>query len=345
MRRAWYLPLIAVLLLPAAPAASGEQLTDVARDVARAARTVTRYQGGRDQRAEQRSVERKQVRVGAGGLLELHNIAGDITVTAGGGDTATIEITKIARAATDAEARELLDLVKVETSETAARAEVRAVYPEPNQRNRRRNFNVSTEYRVVAPAGARIRTDTISGDVSVSGIRGELTLGSISGNIVVRDAGQRISGNSISGNVELISAQENAAVELSSTSGNVRANGVHVRRIDMGSVSGSVTGRDIRSEQAELHTVSGNVEYTGSLVPNGRYKFGTHSGDVRLTFDSGTGFELEASTFSGEVRSNLQLRVEGNVSRRNRTVRGTYSNGGARVEANSFSGNVVINGR
>jgi DUF4097 and DUF4098 domain-containing protein YvlB len=345
-RRRLLLPaLLAALAAAPAPAAAGQTL-DVAREVSRVARTVTRYQGNRNQnRARQERVERQQVRVAQGALLSLHNIAGDITITAGGGDTATIEITKVAHAPNDAEARELLDLVKVEVHEAAGRAEVRAVYPEQRDRNRRRNYNVSTAYRVVAPAGARIKTDSISGSISVSGIRGELTLGTISGNVTIRDAGQRVTGQTISGNVDLVSAQDDAVVELSSTSGNVTANKIQVRRLDMGSISGSVIGRDLRCEQAELHTMSGNVEYTGSLVAKGRYEFRTHSGDVRLTLADGTGFELEASTFSGEVRSGLQLRMEGTVSRRNRTVRGTYGDGAARVEASSFSGNVLINSR
>lgn len=349
MRRAILLPLFAAVLMPAAPAAAGQQPAVNARDIREAreiARAVTRYQGNRNQnRFEQTATEKRSLRIGADGLLELRNIAGDIIVTAGRGDTATVDITKRARASSDAEAREFLGLVRVEVVETAGRAEVRAVYPDSRQRNQRRNFSVETVYHVTAPSGARIKTDSISGNISVSGIRGELTLGTISGNVTVRDAGQRISGQTISGNVELVSAQDNAVVELSSTSGNVTASGVKVRRLELGSISGTVRGRDLQCEQASLHTMSGEVEYSGSLTPGGRYDFRTHSGNVRLTLGSGVGFELEASTFSGEVRSGLPLKMEGRISSRNRTVRGTYGDGRARIDASSFSGDVVINGR
>lgn len=349
-RRAFLMPVLAAALMPALPsfAAAGQdvRVAEAARDVARAAKVVSRYQGNRNQnRAEQTTSETKTVRIGQGGLLELRNIAGDITITAGGGDTATVEITKRARGTSDADAREQLALVRVEVAETAGRAEVRAVYPENRERRGRRNFSVETSYRVTAPAGARIKTDSISGTITVSGIRGELALGTISGNIAVRDGGQRITGQTISGNVELISAQNDAVVNLSSTSGNVVASGIKVRRLELGSISGTVRGRDLQCDQANLHTMSGNVEYTGSLTAGGRYEFRTHSGDVRLTVGSGTGFELEASTFSGEVRSGLQLRLEGTTGRRNRTVRGTFGDGRARIDASSFSGDVIINGR
>ena len=44
------------------------------------------------------------------------------------------------------------------------------------------------------------------------------------------------------------------------------------------------------------------------------------------------------------VRSGLPLRMQGDLGRRNRTIRGTYGDGRARVAARSFSGDVVING-
>jgi hypothetical protein len=84
------------------------------------------------------------------------------------------------------------------------------------------------------------------------------------------------------------------------------------------------------------------VEYGGTLVRGGSYEFQTHSGDVRLSIGGSTGFELEASTFSGEVRSGLTLKLE---SSGRRTIRGSYGDAAARIEASSFSGTIVVNGR
>jgi hypothetical protein len=345
--RAFLIPVLAAAMAAAsaAPAFAGQAA--VAREAREAARALTRYQGNRNQnRVEERAPrDTRTARIGANGSIELRNIAGDITITAGGGDMATVEIIRTARGTSAADAREQLELVRIESADGPGRLEVREVYPERRGRESRRNFSVTTEYRVTAPAGARVRANSISGSLSVAGLRGELTLNSISGDVTVRDAGQLVKGQSISGNVQLVSAQNDAVVELSSTSGNVTARGVRLRRIDLGSVSGSVIGRDLQCDQGNLHTVSGNVEYSGTLTTGGRYAFRTHSGDVRLTVGTDTGFELEASTFSGEVRSGLQLRIQGDLGRRNRTIRGTYGDGGARIEASSFSGDVVINGK
>ncbi|MDQ3070164.1 MAG: DUF4097 domain-containing protein [Acidobacteriota bacterium] len=357
-KRRLLVPAFAALLLAAPIPARAQGDATVIRDASRAvsdagravSRAVTRYQGRReDARFEQTDRQTKTVPLGPAGFLALHNIAGDITITAGGGDNATIEIIKVARGSSDADAKELLGLVPVEIIERKGsnRVEVVARYPEHRGgRGGRRNFNVTTTYRVVAPAGTRIKTDSISGSITVSGIRGELTLGTISGNLRIQDAGRVVNGSTISGNVELVSVQNDAVVNLSSTSGNVTARGLRVQKIDLGSISGSVRGQDLHSNSANLHTMSGNVEYSGTLTSGGRYEFRSHSGDVRLTFGSGVGFEIEASTFSGEVRSGLALQLsQGGGGGRNRTIRGTFGDGKARIEAGSFSGNVVINGR
>ncbi len=351
-RRALFTPLLAAAMLAAgAPRASaGDQdAAAVVREataavVRREARSVTRYQGDRN-RFEQTDRQTRTVKVGASGLIELRNIAGDITVTTGGGDTATIEITKIARGSSDADARELLGIVTVDVVERGGRVEVSARYPESRARNGRRNLNVSTAYRVTAPAGTRIKTESISGSVTVTGVRGDLTLNTISGDIRIERAGKVVNGQSISGEVQLISAENDAVVELSSTSGNVLARSIKVRRLDLGSISGTVRGSDLQCDTATLHTISGDVEYGGALTSGGSYDFRTHSGDVRLTVGAGTGFELRASTFSGEIRSGLPLKLEGGSGRNNRTIRGTYGDGRARVEASSFSGTIVINGK
>ena len=53
-----------------------------------------------DNREEQTERTTKVIKLGADGMLALGNIAGDITVTRGGGSDATIEIVKTARGRT-----------------------------------------------------------------------------------------------------------------------------------------------------------------------------------------------------------------------------------------------------
>jgi len=87
--------------------------------------------------------------------------------------------------------------------------------------------------------------------------------------------------------------------------------------------------------------VSGDVSYTGTLAKGGRYVFNSHSGDIVMVTPSG--FELDAATFSGDIRVD-GLTGQGETDRPGpgRTRRGSVGGGGAVVEAKTFSGDLRI---
>ena len=107
-----------------------------------------------------------------------------------------------------------------------------------------------------------------------------------------------------------------------------------------------LTGSQI--ERLEASSVSGNIEFDAPLAKGGRYEFTSHSGDVRVLLSGNTGFELDADTFSGSVRSDVPvtLRTLGRTERErrgsNRAIRGTYGDASAILSVRSHSGSVVI---
>jgi DUF4097 and DUF4098 domain-containing protein YvlB len=299
-----------------------------------------RYQQGREEQTDRQT---KTVKIGADGELSLSNISGDIVVTRANGSDATIEVVKTARARTADEARELLGLVTVNISERAGRAEVRTVYPQGDEmrRNSRRNFNVSVAYTVSTPPGTRLTINSVSGSIRVSDIKGDVSANSVSGTVRVANGGRIAAAKSVSGDVEIIDTQTDGAIEVQSVSGGVTLRKVTARRVDVGSVSGSVTIQDVQCDRVEAHSVSGGVEFGGVLAKGGRYELNSHSGDVRVVLAGSTGFELEANSFSGNIHSDLPLKLQGDVGRR-RSVQGVYGDGSAVLNVTTFSGSVVI---
>ena len=285
---------------------------------------------------------------GSNGELSLGNIAGDITVTRGGGNDATVEIVKVAKARSADEARELLTLVTVDVSERNGRAEVKTRYPsgDENRRNNRRNFNVTITFNVTAPSGTRLNVNSVSGNIKVSDIKGEISVGTASGNVSVTSAGAIAEAKSVSGNVEIVNAQGDDSLEASSVSGDVTMQRVSVRRIQAGSVSGNVKLEEVQCDRAEAHSTSGNITFTGPLARRGRYELKSFSGEVHLAIAGGSGFEVDATTFSGDVRSDLPITMRGNTDpndrRRRRSLSGTYGDGSAILELSTFSGSIVI---
>jgi DUF4097 and DUF4098 domain-containing protein YvlB len=305
------------------------------------------YQRGREEQTDRQT---RTLKLGAEGELSVSNISGDIVVTRAGGSDATIEIVKTARARTTAEARELLGLVQVAVTERGGRAEVKTVYPREDEtrRSNRRNIDVSVAYSIAAPAGTRLTIASVSGSIRVADIKGDLTLNSVSGAVRVANAGRIASAKSVSGDVEITDTRIDGGVEAQSVSGSVVLRKVTARRVELGSVSGTVVIEDVQSERVEAHSVSGNVEFGGELAKQGRYELTSHSGDVRVAVSGGTGFELEADSFSGSVRSDLPITTHGSGPGgpgRRRALRGVHGDGSAVLDVTTFSGSIVISKR
>ncbi len=95
------------------------------RDVAAASRA----EQNRDFRAEQTDKTTRTIALGPTGSLELRNISGPISVTAGSGKDVTIEIVRTSRGRTDADAKNGLQQVTVDVDHRGERATVNARYP------------------------------------------------------------------------------------------------------------------------------------------------------------------------------------------------------------------------
>jgi hypothetical protein len=300
----------------------------------------------RNDREEQTEHVTKTLRIGPDGTLDVQNISGDITVTRGGGAEVTLDILKTARARSVEDAREMLGLVSIDISERGGRAEVRTRYPnDEERRGRRRNINVNVTYRITAPVNAQIRAYSISGNVSVRDIRGEVSAESVSGNVTVANGGRTAAAKTVSGNVEVTGTELEGGLDASSVSGNVVMRRIKARRLTLGSVSGNVLLDDVDCGRLEAQAVSGNVDFTGRLAAGGRYEMTSHSGEIHVTISGDTGFELDANSFSGSVRSDLPITIQGRSGRRPRAMQGVYGDGSAVLDLTTFSGSIVISKR
>jgi DUF4097 and DUF4098 domain-containing protein YvlB len=334
------------VLLAAAPASAAEGTVDTTRLKPRArvrSEWAARYQ---DSRHGPEVTERfsRAVNVGADGALEISNVSGDIVVTGGSGSQVRIEAVKRARARDEGDAKALLNELRIEVTEMTNRVEVRTVYP----RNRR-NYSASVDYTIAMPSGGSATVKTVSGDLRVTNVRGELSAETVSGDVMASGSTRLVLVKSVSGDVEVSDASTEGTATVETVSGDVTARGLKARALQLGSVSGDVLVADVACERATLKTVSGNLEYGGRLARNGRYEMTAHSGNIRLSLAGDTGFELEATTFNGDVRSDIPLTLHSTPGegrgRRNRSIRGSYGDASAIVNLQSFSGDIVVTKR
>jgi Putative adhesin len=316
----------------------------------RAAVAEAQRSGTASQRQDFREQTERTTRTFRGSQeLQLANVSGDIMITRGGGNEIAVEIIKTARGRDDADARELLQLVEVDIAERNNRVEVRTRYPQGDEmrRNNRRNFNVSVAYNVTAPAGARVRATSISGAITAKDIRGDVSAESVSGTVRIINGGRVASAKSISGDVEVTESEIDGSLNASTASGSVVLRKVKARQVEVGSISGDVVIEDVDAAQVEGQTVSGSVRFGGALARGGRYELTSHSGTLTVGLAADAGFEVEATSFSGSIRSDFSFGNSGDSERGRwrRSVRGVVGDGSSVVEVTTFSGSIVIGKR
>ncbi len=290
----------------------------------------------------------KTFRVGPNGSLDLSNISGDIVVKAAAGGDIVIDAVK--RTPQGADAQQNLQAVTIEAVEHAGRVEVRTKYPENSHNNR-----VSVDYSVTVPPGTALNVHSISGDVHVAAVKGNVRVETISGDATVTDADQIELVKAVSGDVS-VTGGGGSDLRISTINGDLTVKNIKTRSLDASTISGDVKLNDVASDRTGVKTISGDVEYAGPLAKGGRYEFQAHSGDVHITMAGGTGAEINAETFSGDIRSDVPLTSKTGAEptpppaqpgrqrppRLGPRVQGTFGDGSALVTVKTFSGDVTI---
>jgi hypothetical protein len=289
--------------------------------------------------AQQEERFHRTLEVGPDAALSIGNISGDIHVEGVAGSTITIDAVKSVE---DEEDAELLQNVEIEVSQLGNRVRVSTEHTgRGGRRHRGHEGNISVSYRVTVPKGTEVELQSVSGSVAVTGVEGTANAQSVSGDVRVTDVAELVQAKSVSGNVEVLRARSARHAEIESVSGEVLVREIDASELTVSSVRGDVLLQGVTSRRASLESVSGNLEYTGAIAPSGRYDFSAHSGDVVLTLGDDVGFELEASTFSGEIESDFTLTTTSRAQK-GRRISAVVGDGSALIEASTFSGDVRL---
>jgi DUF4097 and DUF4098 domain-containing protein YvlB len=193
---------------------------------------------------------------------------------------------------------------------------------------------------VKVPIGASVEVETVSADITVDGVRGDLDLESVSGRVEVSGEPRSLAAASVSG--DLVVASAAGRTELEAVSGKVvvgRASG----RLEVSVVSGDIELEGGVLESLELETVSGTAVCRVAPAAGGRFAIETMSGRVELVLPAQVDADFHIETFSGSIENDF-----GPAPKRTdeygpgRELRFTSGNGGARITVESFSGSVHL---
>ncbi|MFN0111429.1 MAG: DUF4097 family beta strand repeat-containing protein [Blastocatellia bacterium] len=231
--------------------------------------------------------------LGAGGSVNVRNISGDVIVN--GYDGAAIIVTAI-KSGRDR------DKVNIEDRSAGAAVDVRVDYPD-----RCDNCDVEVRFEVKAPRGIAYKFNSfssVSGDVSVTGVSGELTAKTVSGNTTVNNVNGAVNAHSVSGNV-------------------------HVGKV-AGTVSAKSTSGNVEVEIVSLDSTTGAMD------------FASISGDVSVKLPGNLDAEVKLSSMSGKLKTDFPLTIEESKYGAGRKANGRLGNGSRNLKISTISGDVSL---
>lgn len=254
--------------------------------------------------------------VDRGVALNVDNFQGDVVVRAWSRDAVRVRA--------DLSSRQRLDVVR---SGSEVRVRTRTIQGGPRETHFQIDIPRWMDVRIegnqvdvdVDGTEAEISVETVGGDIQVRGGRGLVRLRTIQGEISVRQARGRVEATSVNEEIFLDDVEGDIYVETT---------------------NGDVVMRGIRTTTARATTVNGDMVYEGAIEANGRYVFSTHNGDVMVTMAENASATVSVSTYHGEFRSEFPVRLTG--TSRDRQFTFTLGSGSARVELESFNGEIVL---
>jgi DUF4097 and DUF4098 domain-containing protein YvlB len=199
-----------------------------------------------------------------------------------------------------------------------------------------------TRFEVTVPVGVRVRANSASGDIRITGSKGEVEARAQGGDIEVEDAG-RTEITAFSGDVDASGINGDLHIEV--LSGDVQVRQV-AGDVEVKTVSGEIDLRDVRSKYVRVGSTSGDITFDGTIDAAGRYELQTHSGDVDLNLPANVGAVLTLATYSGGIESDFPLTLTpSDWAKQGKEFNFTLGRGGARIRAESFSGDINIRSR
>lgn len=207
--------------------------------------------------------------------------------------------------------------------------------------NRSRNTE-PTMLVVQVPLQAELEVETVSADIDVHGVAPrELSLQSVSGDIVANGAPRRASVESVSGDVNL--TFNSSEVEVSTVSGDLVVAGRLTGEASVETVSGDLRfdSRGERLRKFSAGSVSGNIAARLALAEAGEIRMESVSGDLGLDLPKDLSAEVTGESFSGDLsapRAKIQREDFGPGS----SFHQRYGDGKGEIRLETFSGDARL---
>lgn len=249
------------------------------------------------------------------GTVRIKNVSGSVNVVAW--DKEEVAVT-----GTLGEGSERLEFVP-----GGADTLIRVVIPRSARNVEGTHLNVSV------PATSRVDVETVSAEIELKDVAGEVSAQSVSGDIVLRGSMPRVDAETVSGEITVESTD--VAVEAESVSGSLGVT-ADAGAVDLETVSGDARVDVKALRKVSFESVSGSIYIVGGLVPDAQVEVETHSGDIDCALPSDTSARVVYHSFSGKFDAR-DFGVSGKKSGELLLGSGT-----GRIDLDTFSGDARV---
>lgn len=258
--------------------------------------------------------------------VEVSNVQGSVEITAW--DKNEVELV--------AELESDRDKLEFE----ATPREVRIKVNRPNSRYLRDGDDAHLRLRV--PRGAELEVDTVSADITISGVRGEQELQSVSGTVGTQAFDAPVKAAAVSGDVTVTGSGGRASVKTENVSGTTVVTGVR-GRYEGEVVSGDIRATVAAAEDIDIDSVSGDIVVNTDLASGAEVDLESVSGSLTLNLKPPVNAEFDIESFSG----NIDVCFGPKASSTSKYTPGSelrfrQGSGGAEVELQTLSGTIRV---
>lgn len=218
----------------------------------------------------------------------------------------------------------------------------------------RRNLRIAVKYPsrsrrteptvliVQVPTLADLEIQTVSADIDVHGMASrELSLESVSGDIVANGAPRRVQVEAVSGDVRLVLNSGDVAVDT--VSGELFLQGRLDGEVALETVSGNLRLDTLgeRLRRMSAGTVSGDMDLKMGLADGGDVRVESVSGDLSLRLPRDLSAKVSGESFSGDL-SAPGAKIEREEFGPGSSFRTRYGAGNGDVRFETFSGDATL---
>ena len=179
--------------------------------------------------------------------------------------------------------------------------------------------------------------DVIAADVTLKGTRGDIVVDAASAGVEAQDTEGNLNIDTGSGSVELLRVRA-PNLRVDTGSGSVHCESVTADEINIDTGSGGVELGSATARTIRVDVGSGSVDVELSREARDVY-VDTGSGSVTLRVPEAIGADVEFSTGSGDIDSDLPITVQG---RERGSLKGRIGDGAAHITVSTGSGGIRI---